>query len=201
MWKHEIKFQCIVVVLFFYMTFLFHLSILRKDALNAIEVKLIQSQRSTASNLQHETMTDFARINSPTPVNCMSGVCPQKHIINFDFSHHQMPIVIASCKGRPGFRMSLPNYNHLHHWINQAIKQEDIDIGEDYIRYQNMFINKKFSQSSIMIDVGCNHGLSGIVNRVCCNMFYVKIDNMHVRAFVMCCSASCCCPGTHCYLF
>jgi hypothetical protein len=78
-----------------------------------------------------------------------------------DFSQHKLPIVIATCRGAPGFKMSLPNYSHLQHWIQQAISNQEIDIGNDYIRYQTMFSNNKFSRAAIMIDVGCNHGLAG----------------------------------------
>jgi FkbM family methyltransferase len=78
------------------------------------------------------------------------------------FAYHQSPVVIAECYGRPGFKMSLPNYPHLRHWLADAIKSKTINVGADYLRYQDMFLQKRFSASAIMIDVGCNHGLAAL---------------------------------------
>jgi FkbM family methyltransferase len=58
--------------------------------------------------------------------------------------------------------MSLPNYPHLKHWLADAISNTPINIGPDYLRYQDMFLSKRFGPQAIMIDVGCNHGLAAL---------------------------------------
>ena len=96
---------------------------------------------------------------SSTPTQ--STVCPVADILE-SFYLHSGPVVIASCSGHPGFKMSLPNYPHLRHWLSDAIQNKKINIGADYLRYQDMFLRKRFSSNSVMVDVGCNHGLAAL---------------------------------------